>query len=205
MSSTTLKGRSLVSGSTKAVLLRSDVALSFWGGVDPTNGNVIDQHHPLKGQNVAGKVLAIPSGRGSCTGSSVLLELILNDRAPAALIFSELEEILTLGVVVAEVIFDKTLPIVQLNKSDFLTLCNGSFMQLNNHIITQSNTDTQSIDTTISADFEQIKSVDQTLQLTEDDQSVLAGEHGKASQVAMQILVRMAQIQGADQLLCPIL
>jgi predicted aconitase/predicted aconitase with swiveling domain len=201
MSSTTLKGRSLVSGSAEAILLRSDVALSFWGGVDATNGDVIDQHHPLKGQNVAGKILAIPSGRGSCTGSSVLLELILNDCAPAALIFSELEEILTLGVVVADVMFDKTLPIIQLSKTDFQALCNGSFMQLDNHILTQSNTDKQSINTPKSANIEQIDDVDQTLQLSTGDQTVLAGEHGKASQVAMQILVRMARIQGANRLL----
>jgi hypothetical protein len=39
--------------------------------VDPLDGVVIDHTHPLHGQCIAGKVLAIPSGRGSCTGSQV--------------------------------------------------------------------------------------------------------------------------------------
>lgn len=200
MSSTTLKGRSLVSGSAAGTLLRSDVALSFWGGVDPANGDIIDQHHPLKGQNVAGKILAIPSGRGSCTGSSVLLELMLNDCAPAAFIFSELEEILTLGVIVADVMFDKTLPIVQLDKTDFQLLCNDNYVRLDNQFITQSITYDSPIDATISVDIDTQKNADQSLQLTTEDQSQLAGQHGKASQVSMQILIRMAQIQGADRL-----
>ena len=38
---------------------------------------MIDRHHPLSGRHLHGRLLAIPGGRGSCTGSSVLLELIL--------------------------------------------------------------------------------------------------------------------------------
>lgn len=200
MSSTTLKGQNLVSGSSNGTLLLSDVALSFWGGVDPVSGQIIDQHHPLKGQNVAGKIVALPSGRGSCTGSSVLLELILNDRAPAAFIFSELEEILTLGVVVADHMFNKTLPIVQLTKSDFQQLSNGSYIQLSEHTLTQSDTKivpTKSINTANStAQCDE----DHLLQLSADDHALLSGEHGKAAQVAMQILTRMARIQGAETL-----
>jgi predicted aconitase len=44
--------------------------------VDPSTGEVIDRHHPLSGACVTGTILAIPSARGSCTGSSVMLELI---------------------------------------------------------------------------------------------------------------------------------
>ncbi|WP_312862449.1 aconitase X swivel domain-containing protein [Rhizobium sp. BK313] len=67
----------------------------FWGGVDPSTGEVMDRHYPLAGQRLGGAVLVLPSGRGSCSGSGVLLELILSGNAPAALVFSELEEILT--------------------------------------------------------------------------------------------------------------
>jgi len=203
MSSTTLTGHSLVSGSTNGILLRADLALSFWGGVDPRSGDIIDQHHPLKGHNVAGKILAIPSGRGSCTGSSVLLELILNDRAPAALVFSEMEEILTLGVVVAEVMFDKTLPIVQLSKTDFQRLDDGCFIQLDNGMLTQSKANIPAVSPPVSKSIDRVKQTSeiQSLTLSELDQALLQGVHGKASQVAMQILTRMAQIQGATQLI----
>jgi Uncharacterized conserved protein len=80
---TSLNGRSLISGAAQGPLLFADMGLSFWGGVNPFTGEVIDRHHPLSGQLLSGRILAIPSGRGSCTGSSVLMELISNGHAPA--------------------------------------------------------------------------------------------------------------------------
>jgi predicted aconitase with swiveling domain len=71
--------------------------LSFWGGVDPATGHVIDVHHPLNTTCLTGSILIMPSSRGSCTGSGVLLDMILTGRGPAALIFSEAEDVLTLG------------------------------------------------------------------------------------------------------------
>jgi predicted aconitase with swiveling domain len=76
----------LVAGNAQGELLSAPVGLCFWGGVDPQMGIAIDQHHPLCGESLAGCVLAIPSGRGSCSGSGVLLEPILNGHAPAAAI-----------------------------------------------------------------------------------------------------------------------
>ncbi len=37
--------------------------------------------------------------------------------------------------------------------------------------------------------------------LSERDRAILAGEHGKAAQVAMQLVLRMAELQGARELL----
>ncbi len=65
---TVLTGRSLVEGAAQGPLLFADVGLSFWGGVDPFSGEVIDRHHPLSGEHLAGRVLALPSGRGSGRG-----------------------------------------------------------------------------------------------------------------------------------------
>ena len=64
-------------------VLYSDVGLSFWGGVCPESGTVIDARHPLAGQCITGKILCLPSGRGSCTGSQVVLELVLNGDSTA--------------------------------------------------------------------------------------------------------------------------
>ena len=79
-------GRFLVAGTGQGDLLVSNTALSFWGGVDSQTGTVIDRHHPLLGQNLAQRVLAIPGARGSCSGSGTLLELLLNGHAPAAIV-----------------------------------------------------------------------------------------------------------------------
>lgn len=60
----------------RGIALVTDVPLSFWGGVDPATGTVIDQHHPLRGKLLTDRILILPSGRGSCSASGVLLEEI---------------------------------------------------------------------------------------------------------------------------------
>ncbi|MEI4810422.1 DUF126 domain-containing protein, partial [Pseudomonas aeruginosa] len=108
--------RTLVAGSASGELLYATTGLSFWGGVDPRSAEVIDRHHPLSGRHLHGRLLAIPGGRGSCTGSSVLLELILGGRAPAAILLREPDEILALGAIVAEELFGRSLPIACLGE-----------------------------------------------------------------------------------------
>ena len=128
---TSLSGRSLVEGAAVGPLLYADVGLSFWGGVDPFSGEVIDRHHPLSGECLAGRILAIPSGRGSCTGSSVLMELISNGHAPAALVLAEADEILTLGVLVAQTLFERSLPVLCIGKEAFAGLRGKAFASVN--------------------------------------------------------------------------
>lgn len=75
--------------------------ISFWGGVDPATGNIIDARHPDRGRNITGKVLAMPGTIGSSSASAVLLELVRTGRAPAAIILHEPDAILLLGLIVA--------------------------------------------------------------------------------------------------------
>jgi predicted aconitase/predicted aconitase with swiveling domain len=197
--STFLTGRSLVAGAAQGALLFADVGLSFWGGVDSANGEVIDRHHPLSGEYLAGRVLAIPSGRGSCTGSSVLMELISNGHAPAALVLAEPDEILTLGVLVAQTIFERSLPVLCIGQEAFAALRGGAFARVEDTTVSlfdQPPGDAwQAIDSPLRTDATHI-----SIELTERDQALLGGEHGKAAQVAMQIVLRMAELQGARSL-----
>jgi len=82
-------------------VLCSDVALSFWGGIDELTGIVIDASHPLCGQDVSNTILVLPSGRGSCTASQVLLELILNRKSPRALVLRDRDGLVCVGALVA--------------------------------------------------------------------------------------------------------
>jgi predicted aconitase with swiveling domain len=75
--------------------------ISFWGGVDPASGAVIDARHPERGCRIAGSVLALPGTIGSSSASAVLLELVRVGLAPAALILHEPDAILLLGLIVA--------------------------------------------------------------------------------------------------------
>ena len=197
--STFLTGRSLVAGAAQGALLFADVGLSFWGGVDAATGEVIDRHHPLSGEYLAGCVLAIPSGRGSCTGSSVLMELISNGHAPAALVLAEPDEILTLGVLVAQTIFERSLPVLCIGQEAFAALRGGAFARVENtevSVFDQPPGDAwQAIDSPLQQD-----ATHTSIELTEQDQALLDGELGKAAQVAMQIVLRMAELQGARRL-----
>ncbi|PWB30994.1 hypothetical protein DCO48_18455 [Pseudomonas sp. SDI] len=176
--STALSGRSLVEGTAEGALLYADTGLSFWGGVDPFSGEVIDRHHPLSGQCIAGRVLAIPSGRGSCTGSSVMMELISNGHAPAALVLAEPDEILTLGVLVAQVLFGRSLPVLCIGREAFAGLRGGALVRVEGE-----------------------RPAGTALSLSDEDRALLDGRHGRAAQVAMQLVLRMAELQGAEQLL----
>jgi len=191
-----IKYQSVIGGEATGELLVCDTGLSFWGGVNPTNGLVIDQHHPLHNHNVSGKILALPSGRGSCSGSGVMLELLLNNLAPAALILFETEDILTLGVMVAEVLFERSIPVCRITAQDFKLLESGVTAAISGGLITTSSDRLNSRQEHTVANNTQTTTVD----LQETDQQLLNGNHGEAAQLAMQIVVRMAELQGATEL-----
>lgn len=86
-------------GSGSALVLTAPI--SFWGGVDPKSGAIIDARHPQRGESVAGKVLFLPGTIGSSSASAVLLELIRAGLAPAAIVVHEPDAILLLGPIVA--------------------------------------------------------------------------------------------------------
>ncbi len=75
--------------------------ISFWGGVDPRSGAIIDARHPERGHNIAGTVLCLPGTIGSSSASAVLLELVHAGRAPAAILMPEPDAILLIGLIIA--------------------------------------------------------------------------------------------------------
>jgi predicted aconitase/predicted aconitase with swiveling domain len=86
-------------GAGKALILTAPI--SFWGGVDAKTGRIVDVRHPQHGQSIAGTVLFLPGTIGSSSASAVLLELVRNGHAPAALVLHEPDAILLLGLIVA--------------------------------------------------------------------------------------------------------
>jgi predicted aconitase with swiveling domain len=75
--------------------------ISFWGGVDPGTGLIVDARHPQRGECVSGRILFLPGTIGSSSASLVLLELVHAARAPAAILLHETDAILLLGLVAA--------------------------------------------------------------------------------------------------------
>jgi uncharacterized protein len=112
-----LQGRALVAGEAAGPALVLEAPLSLWGGMDPHSGRVSDHHHPQLGATVSGRVLVMPSGRGSSSSSSVLAEAIRLGTAPLAILLAEADAILVLGALVAEHLYGRTCPIVVLPDS----------------------------------------------------------------------------------------
>ncbi|MCA9861451.1 MAG: DUF126 domain-containing protein [Thermomicrobiales bacterium] len=115
----TLRGTPVVPGEARGLALVAEMPLSFWGGYDPQTGEIIDQRHPLAGEMVAGRVLVIPAGRGSCSGSGVLLEAIAYQTAPAAIIASRLDPIIGLGCVLGDELHQQSPPLILVSEADW--------------------------------------------------------------------------------------
>ena len=118
-------GHPIVPGEVQGSLLLSHTPLSLWGGIDPKTGFIIDQRHDRTGESVVGKILAIPSEKGSSTGSAVLLELVHIGKAPAGIITCTLAPILALGSIIARELYDVSLPILLVSVNAFAALSDG--------------------------------------------------------------------------------
>ena len=163
--------------------------LSFWGGVDPDTGVVIDAHHHLHGQSVAGRIVLMPTSRGSCSGSGVLLALALKGHAPAALIFREDEEILTLGAAIASRMFDRTVGVARVSAADYIALSSAQTARMCGSRVTAN-----------GISIELHKASGEDLELTPSDRSKLDGDHGEAVALAMEVVCAVAASQGAKRL-----
>ena len=118
-------GRTLVSGSARGPALRLEEPLSLWGGMDPTTGKVIDRRHPQAGEELAGRVVLMPSGRGSSSSSSVLAEAVRAGTAPAAVVLLEPDTIVSLGAVVAAELYGRRVPVVVLDEAAYGAIRTG--------------------------------------------------------------------------------
>ena len=100
-----LKGRIIYKGKAEGEALVTTMPISFYGGVDPNTGVVMEKGHELNGVSVKGKILVFPQGKGSTVGSYTLYRLKKNGVAPAAMINKETETIVAVGAIISEIPF----------------------------------------------------------------------------------------------------
>jgi predicted aconitase with swiveling domain len=127
---TQFQGDPILAGEADGEVLAADMPLSFWGGFDSETGQIIDQRHPLAGQIASGRILVIPSGRGSCSGSGVLLEAIRNGTAPAAIITARLDPIICLGAILGDELYGIHPPIIVADQSTTDHLSTGDWLTI---------------------------------------------------------------------------
>ena len=95
--------RNIAKGKGKGELIVSSEPISFLGGVNPENGEIIDPNHELKGQIIKDKVLFIPGGKGSTVGSYVIFQMMKNNTAPKAIICLKAEPIIATGAIMSDI------------------------------------------------------------------------------------------------------
>lgn len=109
-----LYGRAIYPGKVDGQALVTSMGISFFGGVDPETGIIVEKGHELEGQSICGKVLAFPTGKGSTVGSYTLYRLKENGLAPAAIVNAECETITAVGCIIAEIPCVDQIPIEQI-------------------------------------------------------------------------------------------
>lgn len=178
----------------------SDVSLSFWGGIDPVTGVVIDHSHPLFDKCVAGSILCLPSGRGSCTASQVLLELILNGKAPKALVLRDRDGLVSVGALIAEAIFPHEatiLDIIQVSDFDRLLRENPSYGQVSGigSVIFGSDVNTvQNLARDVSSSRDDDLKDQSDFVYSEEEQSMLNSAKTDAERRAFECVIHYAHI-----------
>jgi predicted aconitase with swiveling domain len=98
-----LQGRKIYQGEVEGEALVTGMGISFFGGVDPQSGVIVEKNHELEGQSVAGKVLVFPTGKGSTVGSYTLYRLKRAGMAPLAIVNAECETITAVGCIIGEI------------------------------------------------------------------------------------------------------
>jgi phosphomecalonate degydratase small subunit len=122
-----LHGRGIYLGTAQGEALVTQQPISFFGGVDPETGVVVERGHSLEGQCIAGMVLVFPSGKGSTVGSYTLYRLKQNGHAPVAILNGECETIIAVGCIIAEIPCVDRLPIHEIPS--------GSLVQIDGDLV----------------------------------------------------------------------
>jgi hypothetical protein len=125
-----LKGRIIYKGKAEGEALVTSQPVSFYGGVDPNTGVVIEKGHELQGQSVKGKILVFPTGKGSTVGSYTLYRMKRNGTAPAGMINRECETVVAVGVIISEIPCVDKIDISKIRTGDRIQIENESIKML---------------------------------------------------------------------------
>jgi uncharacterized protein len=125
-----MKGGWLVEGRVSGRALVLEEPLSFWGGLDPATGEIVEANHPQRGAVVSGRVLVLPAGRGSSSSATVLAEAIRAGTAPAGILLGEPDDIIAIGALVAAELYGITIPVFVASPDGYATIRDGDPISL---------------------------------------------------------------------------
>ena len=120
-----LKGRKIYKGVAEGEAIATKDGISFYGGVDPDTGKVVEVGHELEGQSIIGKILVFPTGKGSTVGSYTLYRMKKNNTAPAAIVNRQIDTIIAVGCIISEIPCVDKIDVTQIKTGQKL-IVNGS-------------------------------------------------------------------------------
>jgi predicted aconitase with swiveling domain len=129
----TFTGRAVVGGHGSGPALVTRMPINFTAAftkphnlVPSRRAEVRDRHHDLFGTRIGGSVLVFPACIGSTFTGMVIMQLMSEEKAPAAIVVQNADSLLVSGAVLGKVWFDKGMPVVEYPSEDlFLKIKNG--------------------------------------------------------------------------------
>jgi predicted aconitase with swiveling domain len=127
-----MEATTLVEGCAVGSALVLEEPLSFWGGLDPATGEIVETSHPQRGQIVTGRIVVLPSGRGSSSSATVLAESIRLGTGPAGIVLGEPDEIIAVGALVAAELYGSgsAIPVVVASARAYAAIRDGDRISL---------------------------------------------------------------------------
>ena len=107
-----MRAEAVVDGTARGTVLVLGEPLSFWGGVDPATGVIVDRHHPQAGTSMTGTVLVLPGTRGSAGGSGTLAECLRLGTGPAAIVLPSADRSVVIGGLLADELHGRPVPVL---------------------------------------------------------------------------------------------
>ncbi len=124
-----LRGRAIRKGKAKGIALVSSDPISFFAGVDPETGVVVEKGHPLEGKCIAGRILVFPTGKGSTVGSYTLYRLAKKGLAPAAIINAQSDPVVAVGAIISDIPMVDGVDISRIETGDLVSV-NGEVIEI---------------------------------------------------------------------------
>ncbi|MEM1156592.1 MAG: DUF126 domain-containing protein [Pseudomonadota bacterium] len=126
-----VQGLALVNGQASGPLLILDEPISFWGGVDPSSGEIIDRLHPQCGHSIRGTILLLPGTRGSTAGPGALLETLFNANGPSGVLLAQDDLVTLIGSTLIQSLQKTPPPVVKLTAQPPEFFITGTHYQIN--------------------------------------------------------------------------
>ena len=76
--------------------------VAFWAGVDWESGDIVEVAHSGRGENISGKILVFPAGKGGAGETFGYYYLYRNGKAPRALLCNSVQATTVAGAVICQ-------------------------------------------------------------------------------------------------------